>query len=45
MKKILILGGNSDIGISLINILKKKNYNLHIHYNKAFPKKKIRKKN
>ena len=44
MKKILILGGNSDIGISLINVLKKKNYNLHIHYNKTFPKKKIGKK-
>ena len=41
MKKILILGGNSDIGIALIDkLIKIKNYELHVHYNKKFPKKK-----
>ncbi len=41
MKKILILGGNSDIGIVLIDkLIKIKNYELHVHYNKKFPKKK-----
>jgi 3-oxoacyl-[acyl-carrier protein] reductase len=41
MKKILILGGNSDIGINLIDkLINNKNYKLHIHYNKKFPKKK-----
>ena len=41
MKKVLILGGNSDIGIELIDkFIKTKNHELHIHYNKKFPKKK-----
>ena len=41
MRKILILGGNSDIGISLINKLIKEKYNLHVHYNKKFVKTKL----
>jgi NAD(P)-dependent dehydrogenase (short-subunit alcohol dehydrogenase family) len=41
MRKILILGGNSDIGISLINKLIKKKYDLHVHYNKKFVKTKL----
>ena len=33
-KKVLILGGSSDIGIDLFKIyLDKKNYDIHIHYN------------
>jgi len=41
MKKILILGGNSDIGQALIKkIINIKNINLHIHYNNKFAKKK-----
>ena len=41
MKKVLILGGNSDIGIELIDkLIKTKNHELHVHYNKKFPKKK-----
>lgn len=39
MKKILILGGNSDIGIQLLkNILEFENFLIHVHYNKKFPK-------
>ena len=35
MKKILIIGGNSDIGLELLNnFLNYKNYLVHIHYNK-----------
>tara|TARA_Y100000590_G_C15690865_1_gene1003351 strand:+ start:1175 stop:1864 length:690 start_codon:yes stop_codon:yes gene_type:complete len=42
MKKILILGGNSDIGIQLLkNIADYSNFKIHVHYNKKFPKKKI----
>ena len=45
MKKILILGSNSDIGISLLNeIVKTKNFKIHAHYNKNFPKKKFKEK-
>ena len=32
-RKILILGGSSDIGIEVINILLKKNWNITAHYN------------
>ena len=35
MKKILILGGNSDIGKALImKLIDKKNFLIHLHYNK-----------
>jgi len=45
MKKVLILGGNSDIGIKLIDkLIETKNYKLHIHYNKKFPKKRYENK-
>ena len=45
MKKILILGGNSDIGIKIINKLENnKNFILNVHYNNVFPKKKYSKK-
>ena len=38
MKKILILGGNSDIGIKLIDrLLEQNNFEMHIHYNKKIP--------
>ena len=33
MKKILILGGSSDIGIKLISKLNIEKYILHLHYN------------
>ncbi len=40
MKKILILGGNSDIGYALIKKLKNiEKVNIHAHYNKKFNKK------
>ncbi len=36
-RKVLIIGGSSDIGIELVKIfLIKKNYNIHIHYNSNF---------
>ena len=39
-RKILILGGNSDIGKALIDkLLKEKNFHLHVHFNKKKPKK------
>jgi len=39
MKKILILGGNSDIGMKLIDkLIEIKDHQLHIHYNKKFQK-------
>ena len=39
MKKVLILGGNSDIGIKVIEkLIKDKNLLLSIHYNKFPPK-------
>ena len=39
MKKILILGGNSDIGTKLIDkLIEIKDYRLHVHYNKKFQK-------
>ncbi len=44
MKKILILGGNSDIGIKIIDRLAKdKKISLNIHFNKKFPDKKNKK--
>ncbi len=40
MKKILILGGNSDIGLELLNnFLNDKNFLIHIHYNKKISQK------
>jgi NAD(P)-dependent dehydrogenase (short-subunit alcohol dehydrogenase family) len=45
MKKILILGGNSDIGIKLIDkLINLNNFQLCVHFNKNFPKKKYAKK-
>ena len=45
MKKILILGGNSDIGIKIIDKLENnKNFILNVHYNNIFPKNKYLKK-
>ena len=42
MKKILILGGNSDIGLQLLkNLVNDENFKIHVHYNKKFSKKKI----
>ena len=42
MKKILILGGNSDIGLQLLkNLTNKENFKIHVHYNKKFSKKNI----
>lgn len=36
-RKVLIIGGSSDIGIELVKIfLIKKNYNVHIHYNSNY---------
>ena len=32
MKKVLILGGSSDIGIKLVKLLLKKNYFVYAHY-------------
>ena len=34
-KKVFILGASSDIGISLIEIYLKNNYNIIAHYNKG----------
>ncbi len=45
-KKILIIGGSSDIGVELVNIFLKKNfYQLHLHYNTNSKVKKIYNKN
>lgn len=45
MKKLLILGGNSDIGTKIIDKLIVNNkYKLYVHFNKNFPKKKYSKK-
>ena len=42
MKKILILGGNSDIGLQLLkNLANEENFKIHVHYNKKFSKKNI----
>ena len=42
MKKILILGGNSDIGLQLLkNLTNEENFKIHVHYNKKFSKKNI----
>ena len=42
MKKILILGGNSDIGLQLLkNLVNDENFKIHVHYNKKFSKKNI----
>lgn len=36
-KKVLVIGGSSDIGIELVKIfLIKKNFNIHIHYNSNY---------
>ena len=44
MKKILILGGNSDIGLQLLkNLTNEENFKIHVHYNKKFSKKNIQK--
>ena len=44
MKKILILGGNSDIGLQLLkNLANDGNFKIHVHYNKKFSKKNIQK--
>ena len=40
MKKLLILGGNSDIGIQLLgDVINYGNFEIHLHYNKKLPKK------
>jgi len=45
MKKLLILGGNSDIGMKIIDKLIVNNkFKLYVHFNKNFPKKKYSKK-
>ena len=45
MKKILILGGNSDIGIKLLKkLLKTNNFEIHLHFNKKFLIKNLKKK-
>lgn len=45
MKKVLILGGNSDIGIKVIEkLIEDKNLLLSIHYNRFPPKLKFKKK-
>jgi len=45
MKKILIIGGNSDIGLELLNhFLNDKNFLVHIHYSKKISKKITKKK-
>jgi len=42
MKKILILGGNSDIGLQLLkNLANDENFKINVHYNKKFSKKNI----
>ena len=42
MKKILILGGSSDIGLRLLkNLTNEKKFEIHIHYNRKFPRKDI----
>ncbi len=39
MKKLLILGGNSDIGIQLLSkVIEDGNFIIHVHYNKKFLK-------
>ena len=44
MKKILIIGGNSDIGLELLNsFLNDKNFLVHIHYNKKISQKNSKK--
>ena len=44
MKKVLILGGNSDIGVKIINtLINEKKISLTVHFNKKFPIKKIKK--
>ena len=42
-KKILILGGSSDIGLSLLKSLDEKEYEIFIHYNKNKPNNNISK--
>ena len=45
MKKVLILGGSSDIGIKVIEkLIEDKNLLLSIHYNRFPPKLKFKKK-
>ena len=43
-KKVLILGGSSDIGISTINIFLKNNWEVYCHYNSSNILKKKRTK-
>lgn len=42
MKKILILGGSSDIGKSLVNKILKLDYQIDLHCNKSIPKKLVK---
>ena len=43
MKKVLILGGNSDIGVQIINtLINEKKISLTVHFNKKFPNKKYK---
>ena len=42
MKKLLILGGNSDIGIQLLaDVINHGSFEIHLHYNKKLPKDQI----
>ena len=42
MKKLLILGGNSDIGSQLLaEVIDYGNFKVHLHYNKNFQKNQI----
>ena len=37
LKKILILGGSSDIGISLLDLIDENNYKIYVHYKTKNP--------
>ena len=44
-RKVLILGGSSDIGVEVINIFLKKNWNITAHYSSNLnPLKKFKEK-
>ena len=45
LKKILILGGSSDIGISLLDLIDDNNYKIYLHYLTKKPKTKKKKVN
>ena len=45
LKKILILGGSSDIGISLLDLIDDNNYKIYLHYLTKKPKIKKKKIN